>query len=343
MRRQLHEVGGRVDQQALGLETVASRASRLLLIVLDGPRCARMDDEAHVRPVDAHAERHRRDDDVDALSDERVLVPGALGLAEPRMVRKRGNAFGGQPRSQRIDLAPRRAVDDPGLLRVARQGIEQLPLQRGTRQRAVDEVRPIERSDELDGIHQTELRGDVAPHPRGGRRGVGVHADPGQPLPKLRQLTVLRSEVVSPLADAVRFVNRHEADAACREQRQKALAPLTHQPLGGDVQQAVAAIAKTCDDARFLRGRERAVVQHSGHSVADQRVHLVFHQRDQRGHHDRESRTHERRSLEAERLAAAGGQHDQRVAPTEHCLHRFALKWPERGVPPVACQGVFEG
>ena len=148
-----------------------------------------MDHEAHVRPVDAHAERHRRDDDVDALSDERVLVPGALGLAEPRM-RRRGNAFGGQPRSQRIDLAPRRAVDDPGLLRVAPRVSSSQPLQRGTRQRAVDEVRPIERSDELDGIHQTELRGDVAPHPRGGRRGVGVHADPGQPLPKLRQLTV---------------------------------------------------------------------------------------------------------------------------------------------------------
>ena len=44
---------------------------------------------------------------------------------------------------------------------------------------------------------------------------------------------------------------------------------------------------------------------------------------------------HERRRLEAERLAAAGRQHDDRVAPGEDRVHGFALQRPERRVAPV--------
>ncbi len=69
-----HEVGGGVDQQAFGLEAVAAGSSRLLLVVLERSRRARVHDEAHVRSVDAHAECHRRHDDVDALAEERILV-----------------------------------------------------------------------------------------------------------------------------------------------------------------------------------------------------------------------------------------------------------------------------
>ena len=97
---------------------------------------------------------------------------------------------------------------------MARQYIEQLPLQRRSRQHAVHEIRPIEGADELDGIHQAELCRDIAPHARGGGGRVRVHADAGQPLAEPRQLTVLRPEVVPPLADAVRLVNGNEADPA---------------------------------------------------------------------------------------------------------------------------------
>src|SRR5690606_40700529 len=55
----LHEVGGRVDEHALRLETIASGAAGLLLIVLERLRRAGMHDEANVRPVDSHPERHR--------------------------------------------------------------------------------------------------------------------------------------------------------------------------------------------------------------------------------------------------------------------------------------------
>ena len=44
----LHEVSGRVDQQALRLETIAARSPGLLLVVLNRPRGASVHDEPHV-------------------------------------------------------------------------------------------------------------------------------------------------------------------------------------------------------------------------------------------------------------------------------------------------------
>ena len=82
LARQLHdpaplqEVGGRVEQQALGGEAVAAGAAGLLLVVLERLGRAGVHDEAHVRSIDAHAEGDGGDDDVGALVDERVLVAG---------------------------------------------------------------------------------------------------------------------------------------------------------------------------------------------------------------------------------------------------------------------------
>ena len=70
----LEEVRARGDQHALGLEAVAAGAARFLLVVLERLRRAGVNHEAHVRAIDAHAERHRRDDQVDLFVQERVLV-----------------------------------------------------------------------------------------------------------------------------------------------------------------------------------------------------------------------------------------------------------------------------
>jgi hypothetical protein len=63
---------------------------------------------------------------------------------------------------------------------MSREDVEQLPFQRGARQHPVQQVRPIEGSDELERILQGELRGDVLPHARRGRGGKCVEADARQ-------------------------------------------------------------------------------------------------------------------------------------------------------------------
>ena len=79
----LQEVRRRIDQHALGLEPVAAGAAGLLLVVLERLRRARMDDEADVGAIDAHAEGDRGDDDVGVLVEKRILVAGRSASARP--------------------------------------------------------------------------------------------------------------------------------------------------------------------------------------------------------------------------------------------------------------------
>ena len=234
-----HEVRGRVDEQTLGLEAVSPGAPGLLLVVLERPRRPRVDDEPDVGPVDPHPERHGGDHDVCALAEERVLVAGALRVREAGVIRKRVDTDLLQPCRQRVDFLPRRAVDDPGLPAMTFEHVEQLALERRPGQRPVHEIRPIEPANELRRVFESELDRDVAPDARGGRGRVGVQADAWQETLQSSELSVLRPEVVAPLADAVRFVHRDEADARRREERQEAVAAFAHQPLGRDIEQSV--------------------------------------------------------------------------------------------------------
>ena len=120
----LHEVGRRRDQHALGLEPVAAGAAGLLLIVLERPRRAGVHDEAHVRPIDPHAERDRRHDHVRVA--RRETRPGsrcARASDRPGVVRQRAHAGVRQPGGERIDFPARRAVDDARLAAMPRQDV----------------------------------------------------------------------------------------------------------------------------------------------------------------------------------------------------------------------------
>ena len=114
----------------------------------------------------------------------------------------------------------------------------QLLLQPGTRQDAIEEVRPIERADELERLLQLQLRGDVAADAPGRRRREGVQADAGKALPQRAELPVFGTEIVAPLADAVRLVDGDVGNAA--EPLHEGVAALAGQPLGGHVKQRVA-------------------------------------------------------------------------------------------------------
>src|SRR4051812_21319565 len=117
------------------------------------------------------------------------------------------------------------------------QDLEQLLLERRAGQGAIEQVRPIEGSDKLDRVFQLELRRDVAAHAcRGGGR-VCVKADAWQQLPQTAKLPVLRAEIVTPLADAVRFIDGHEAHAGRRNHRKKTVAAVADEALGRDVEQ----------------------------------------------------------------------------------------------------------
>jgi hypothetical protein len=97
--RQLLVLRVLVDEEALGLEVavvpqeqalrqlaVATGAARLLVVRLHRTGHVEVDDVAHVRFVDTHAERVRCHHDGGVVVDERPLIGRALLGREPRMV-----------------------------------------------------------------------------------------------------------------------------------------------------------------------------------------------------------------------------------------------------------------
>jgi hypothetical protein len=226
---------------------------------------------------------------------------------------------------------------------VAREHVHDLLPKTGARQNAVDQVRPIERSDQLHGVSQAELLHDVAAHPRRRGRGERVETDLGPARAQLGELPVLGPEVMAPLADAVRFIDGHETDGAPSDDGVKAGAGRTHEPLGRDIQQPVRAGGQARHDRLPGLGRKRAVQAGGVGAVAGQRVHLVLHQRDERRDDDREAVAGEGRGLKAERLATAGRQDDERVPAREDGLHRFPLERAEGVISPVAPEDRQQG
>ena len=231
------------------------------------------------------------------------------------MIRPRAHAGFGQPRRQRIDFPPRRAVDDAGLPAAPGHDVEDLPLQARARQHAVDEVRPIERADELDRVLQPELRRDVAAHARRRGRRVGMQADAGK---KLRSRPSCR---YSGRKSWPHWLMQCASSTATNctshfdEPGQKPVAALAGEPLRRHVEQPVAALAQPGRHRRLLVRAERAVVERRRHAVADERVDLILHQRD------------ERRDDDAQPLTAPAPAPGSRAT----CRRRSGARRPNRG------------
>ena len=69
-----HHVAGAEKQQAFARQSVASGASGFLIVALHVLRQIVVQDKAHVRLIDAHAEGDGRADDVDFIAQEKLLI-----------------------------------------------------------------------------------------------------------------------------------------------------------------------------------------------------------------------------------------------------------------------------
>ena len=100
----LHHVGQPERHVRLGGEAIATGAPGLLVIGLDRGRHVEMRDIAHIRLVDAHAERDGGDKADRVLLEECILVARADLRRQPGVIGQRGNALFGQPLGGLFDL-----------------------------------------------------------------------------------------------------------------------------------------------------------------------------------------------------------------------------------------------
>ncbi len=336
------EVHPRGEQQRPARPAVAPAAAGLLVVGLEARRQRPVRDRAHVRLVDAHPERVRRDDHLGGPRHERLLRLVAASRRHPGVVgddphRQRA----GELLRERLRVAPRPAVDDRRQRPGAAEHVQQrrplareraLALEAGDVEHQVLAVEPRAHPHRLAQPEAAlDLPGDL--HRRGRRRRH--HRGPAERVDRLAEAQVVRPEVVPPLGDAVRLVDDEQPDPA---RVQGATERRGGEALRrGEHELCVAGLDRAQRLGVVAVGHPRG--EHRGpHAARLQPPALVGHQRDQRADDD-----HQRAlrglspggggKLVAERLAAARRHHDQRVAAVERRLDRLALPRPEAGQP----------
>ena len=126
---------------------------------------------------------------------------------------------------------------------------------------------------------------------RVGSSAVAVSAmqrDVGKALLEDAEGLVVAAEIVAPLRDAMRLVDREQRDAACARACRAQCG--MSEALGGDVEQVERAVAQRPFDRGGLAGRQRGIERGGAHPGLAQRVDLVLHQRDQRRDDDADTR-----------------------------------------------------
>ena len=121
----------------------------------------------------------------------------------------------------------------------------------------------------------------------------------------------------------------------CRpSEREEPVAALADEPLGRDVENGIGR-RESRRDAAFSSGVSALWTQAAGTPLPTSVSTWSFISEISGETTSASAVVDERRRLEAQRLAAAGGQDDERVACRQHGVHRLALERAEGRVAPV--------
>ena len=249
-----------------------------------------MDDEAHVRLVDPHAEGDGRDDHPLIGLEEPGQPVLALPGVQPRVIGDRIMAGCGQGLGQPLAALPRSAIDDA---RYAASRLDQfghlglgLRLTARLGQGRQAQIGPGETVDEHLGPADVQRLQDVGAGAGigGGGQGHGRHRGEARLQPP--QIAIVGPEVMPPLRDAVRFVDGDEGQVQLGQPVEQ---PGRGQPLGRDIQQLDLAGPDTRPEGGAGLGIERGIQSRGGHAQLVQRGDLIAHQGDERRDHQRQA------------------------------------------------------
>ena len=300
-----------------------------------------MHDRAHVGLVDAHAERgggarprrSRRPGSSPASPSARP-PPGRRGRARPRCPRRAGaRRPARRSPAGRSRRPPGSAPGAPSSSSRTAGLAASLPT-RSTAKNRFGRSKPVRGET---GSRSSRPR-TMSPATR--RVAVAVSAIVGgEPsrVADVRQPQVVRPEVVPPLRQAVRLVDRQPA-----RRRQPRSPPGTAGSRTAPGRRRAGAPSRPRTRASVSATASRvmleAIISTPSRPRARSARVLVLHQRDQRRDDQRQLPVDQRRQLVAERLARAGGHDREHVAAGQRRLARLALPRPEVGEPEPAAQ-----
>src|SRR5205814_4408722 len=239
--RLLDDIARAEKQRAFARQPIAPGAARLLIIAFDVLRQIVMNDEPHVRFIDSHPEGDRRRDHPDVISEEQLLILGALPGRETGVIRFRLYPVLAQVSCQRIRRFSARAINDTAVVRPTSNDCEQLLVRCRFRNDAITEIRPVKAGDVTARIAQRELLEDVRADSFGCGRSECHNWHIRQMSPQLFQFAIFRPEIMTPFTDAMRLVDRALRNVPIERTLQKRV---EHQAFWRDVKQLVLATMK---------------------------------------------------------------------------------------------------
>ena len=266
------------EEQAIGGQAIAAGATGFLVVAFDVAWEVVVDDPADVGLIDAHAEGDGSADDSDFIAEEEVLVSGPDVGIESGVVGAGGYAGGFEAVGERFGTGAGSAVDDAG---VVGSGFEEvLKLLEGVflGGDAVEEVWSVEAGDEVFGLAEAEVAGDIGSDFFGGGGGKGHDGRIWEEFTEVKELAVFRSEVVSPFGHAVGFIDGEGFDVPGLE----VFAPIVEdETFGGGVEEAVMAFMEEAHSAAVFVGFEAGVEEGGGDAGGFELIDLVFHEGDE--------------------------------------------------------------
>ena len=318
---------------AVALLPVTARTAGLLVVALDALRDVVVDHEAHVGLVYAHSEGYGGNYHLDVLHQEGILVVGThLGL-QSGMVRQGLYTIELQQVGYLLNLLAAETVDDSGLAGILLDVADDVLLRLHLVTDLVVEVGPVEGGFEDLRAGDAEVLQDVALDLRGSRGGQGDDGRTAYGLHQGADAAVLRTEIVSPLGDAVGLVHGVEGYLHAP---QKVHVLVLGEGLRRHVEDLGLAGQQVGADLLHLHPVERRIEEMchaAGARVeAPEKVHLVLHQRDERGDDYGSPLHHERRELVAQRLATSRGHQYEGVTSSDQMHDDIFLIGLERVV-----------
>ena len=288
--------------------------------------------KAHIGLVDAHAKRHRGDHHHAFFAQKLILVPLAHACLQARVVGQCPHTCFDQHAGDFFDPLARLAIHHARFFGVlALDEAQQLGAGVFFLDDGVADVGPVKAADEQFGAFQLQALDDVG---AGQRIGCGGECHAWHARVTLVQdgeTPVFGPKVVAPLAHAMRFVDRKQAQQAAFEQRVHLRQESTvGHPFWRGVQQGDLPAQQSALDVGCFFGGQGGVEKGGVHARFVQGAHLVVHQRNQRRHHHRDALARtlacNGRDLVTERLAPARGHEHQRIAAGRHMVNDGLLR-----------------
>jgi hypothetical protein len=218
-----------------------------------------------------------------------MIEPGVIGERAPAGARE----FGGEL----FRPAPRGAINDARFAPVRVEPVEELAGGVRFRPHGQKQVRSIEGAYENPWAPDEQLLGDFRPRRLVCGRRHSDHLDAWERFRDLAQTQIFRAEIVTPLRDAMRLVDREKIDLDLPQSGDHVVA---QQPFGRYIEKSERTLVEAARDPPSFVGVGGGIEARRLDACLAQLGDLVAHQRNQRRNHKGEAAADDGGELEAE-------------------------------------------